>query len=475
MAHARTAFGIVPPTGLYVREDRCQTPIGRLKTIALRPPIDLLCAGGAFEAAGATARLADYPAEGRGWQDLERDLADLRPDVLLLSCTTQTLRDDVEAASLAKRVRPETLTVAKGAHFNVLDRESLVSAPHLDVVIRGEIEDTCADLVRGRPLGEIPGITWRGSDGRAMRNPDRPFPTDLDRLPFPARHLIDNTRYVRPDTRAPQTSVITNRGCPFRCTYCLAGQVAGALNRYRSVANVIAELRECVTRHGITSFLFRSDLFTQNRRWVLELCDAIRSSGLDIQWACNSRVDGVDAELLAAMRGAGCWIIAFGVESGDQTVLDRCEKRAQVDDARRAVALCRAAGIRSSVYLLMGFPWETRASVRALSRFARELDPDVLEVFFPYPFPGTALRRQMIDEGLLGESEFPLDSYHSPAVASHSLGIDELRRLRKRLLLDFYARPGKIARTLWSTRSAGELGNWVRVGLQQLRELTSDG
>lgn len=473
MADARTAFGIVPPTGLYVREDRCQTPIGRLKTIALRPPIDLLCAGGAFEATGARARLADYPAEKRGWQDLERDLLGFRPDVLLLSCTTQTLRDDVEAATLAKRLRSETLTVAKGAHFNVLDRESLAAAPHLDVVIRGEIEETCMDLVSGRPLGDIPGITWRGPDGRAIRNPDRPFPTDLDRLPFPARHLIDNARYTRPDTGAPQTSVVTNRGCPFRCTYCLAGQVAGARNRYRSVANVVEELRECVTRHSITNFLFRSDLFTQDRRWVLGLCDAIRTSGLAIGWACNARVDSVDAEILAAMRRAGCWIIAFGVESGDQEVLDRCEKRSRVADAHRAVALCRAAGIKSSVYLLMGFPWETHASVRALSAFARELDPDVLEVFFPYPFPGTALRQQMIDQGLLGEGAIPTESYDTPAVASHELGVDELCRLRKRLLLDFYARPGKIARTLWSTRSARELGNYVRVGLQQLRELTS--
>src|SRR6185503_20653529 len=105
--NGRRAFAIVPPTGRYVREDRCQTPIGRLKTIALRPPIDILYAGGAFEAAGADARLTDYPVEDRGWADLERDLVVFRPDLLLLSCTTQTLTADVEATALAKRVRPD--------------------------------------------------------------------------------------------------------------------------------------------------------------------------------------------------------------------------------------------------------------------------------------------------------------------------------------------------------------------------------
>jgi radical SAM superfamily enzyme YgiQ (UPF0313 family) len=444
-----------------------------LKTIALRPPIDLLYAGGAFEAGNAQARLADYPAEGRGWADLERDLATVRPDLLLLSCTTQTLAADVGAATLAKRLRPGTLTVAKGAHFNVRDVESLEGAPALDVVVRGEIEETCTELAAGAPLATIAGITWRAPDGRLVRNPDRPFPADLDRLPFPARHLLDNRRYTRPDTGAPQTSVVTNRGCPFRCTYCLANQVAGVRNRYRSVANVIAELRECVTRYGITSFLFRSDLFTQNRRWVLELCEAVVADGLAIEWACNSRVDSIDATMLAAMRRAGCWIVAFGVESGDQGTLDRLGKHARVEDAHRAVALCRAAGIKSSVYLLMGFPWETRASVDALSAFARALDPDVLEVFFPYPFPGTALRRQMIDQGLLADGATPAESYDTPAVPSHALDVGELRRLRKRLLRDFYVRPAKIARTLWSTRSPNELGNYVRVGLQQMRELMS--
>ena len=119
------------------------------------------------------------------------------------------------------------MTVAKGAHFNVLDVESLAAAPDLDVVIRGEIEESCVELAAGRPLGEVAGITWRAPDGDIVRNPDRPFPAELDRLPLPARHLLDNRYYTRPDTGAPQTSVVTNRGCPFHCTYCLANQIAG--------------------------------------------------------------------------------------------------------------------------------------------------------------------------------------------------------------------------------------------------------
>jgi radical SAM superfamily enzyme YgiQ (UPF0313 family) len=466
MGERLRTFGVVPPTGRYVCEDRCQGPVENLKTVALRPPIDLMYAAGAFETVGAECRVADYPAEGGDWQAFERDLRAYRPHLLLLSVTTQTLLQDLRAATMAKQVDPAIRVLAKGAHFNVHDVDVVTDCAALDGVLRGEIEETCLELGRATPPAEILGLTWRADDGTIVRNPDRPFPADLDALPFPARHLIDNRLYVRPDTGAPQASIVTNRGCPFRCVYCLASQTAGPRNRYRSVENVVAEIRECVDRHDITSFLFRSDLFTENKPWVIHLCRAILAAGLRIDWACNARTDGVDAELLSWMRRAGCWVIAFGVESGEQAVLDRLEKRATVADAQQAVALCRQVGIKSSVYLMVGFPWDTPASIRRLSAFARELDPDVLEVLFPYPFPGTPLRRELVAHGLLGEHEYPIQSYDMPAYATEHFSLAALAAARKRVLRDFYLRPRKIVRTLGATRSLGELGNYVRRALR---------
>jgi radical SAM superfamily enzyme YgiQ (UPF0313 family) len=471
MGERLRTFGVVPPTGRYVREDRCQATVKNLKTVALRPPIDLTYAAAAFEAAGAESRVADYPAQGGDWDTFARDLRTYRPHLVLLSVTTQTLAQDLRAATLAKEIDPAIRVFAKGAHFNVHDVDTVTGCGALDGVLRGEIEETCVALGRVTPPSEILGLTWRAADGTVVRNPDRPFPTDLDALPFPARHLIDNGLYVRPDTGAPQASIVTNRGCPFHCTYGLASQTAGTRNRYRTVENVVAEIRECVERHGITSFLFRSDLFTQNKPWVIRLCQAILDEKLRIDWACNARADCVDAELLRWMRRAGCWIVAFGVESGDQAVLDRIDKRATVADAYHAVALCRQLGIKTSVYLTMGFPWDTPASIRRLSAFARDLDPDVLEIFFPYPFPGTPLRRDVVAQGLLGEDEYPVQSYDMPAFATERFSIAALAAARRRVLRRFYLRPRKIARTLGATRSLGEFGNYVRVGLSQLRLL----
>jgi radical SAM superfamily enzyme YgiQ (UPF0313 family) len=251
--------------------------------------------------------------------------------------------------------------------------------------------------------------------------------------------------------------------------------VSGSTNRYRSVEGVIDEMRVCVERHGIRNFLLRSDLFTQNRAWVMRLCEAILDSRLPVRWACNSRTDTVDAAMLRSMQQAGCWIVAFGVESGDQAALDRLEKRARVADAVRAVAACREAGVRSSVYLLIGLPWDTRETIAAQSRFARELDPDILEVFYPYPFPGTALRRECVERGLLDEGSFPTQAYSVPVFPTQSLSLEELRPLRLELLRRFYMRPGTVLRTLRSAQSLAQLRGFLRTGLAQLKDFAVAG
>lgn len=464
-------FCVVPPTGRFIREDRCQTPIDKLRTVALRPPIDLLYAAASFEAAGCDVRLKDYPGEEHGWAEFEADLKEFRPHALLLSITTPSLEKDLEAAKVAKRIDATIVTMAKGAHFNTLDMRSMEKHPDLDVVLRGEYENTCRELGEGKPFAEIAGITWLSEAGQITRNEDRPFEMELDRIPFPARHLAKNELYRRPDSGELQTTLVTNRGCPFHCIYCLAGQVSGRKNRYRSVGNMMAEIRECVERHGIRSFLFRSDLFTQNKKWVIELCQAIIDSKLNIEWACNSRVDTMNPEVLGWMKKAGCWIVALGVESGDPRTLERIEKQATVEDAYRAVAMLREAGLKSSVYLLVGLPWDTEELIDGQVAFARKLKPDFLEIFYTYPFPGTKLYDFCVEQGLIKAGEIPRDAYAGPAMPGLYLSLDQFKRLRSRAMRRFYLRPGQIIRTLRSARNGRELMNYIKAGFGQLRAL----
>lgn len=463
----------VPPTGLFIREDRCQTPIDHMMTIALRPPIDLLYAGAAFEKAGTACKLVDYPGEGLSEEDLKRDLRNFQPDMVLLSITTPGFDEDMRIAQLIKDCSENIIVAAKGAHFNTLDLQSLENYHALDLALRGEYEQTCADLAAGQPWEEIPGITFRDEQDAPHRTADRPFLTDLDALPFPARHLANNALYIRPDTGEMQTTIVTNRGCPFNCSYCLANQVAGRKNRVRSVENILQEIEECVSKYGIRNFLFRSDLFTADRNWLLALCDGILNRGLDISWSCNSRVDTIDFEILAAMRKAGCWIIAYGIESGSQEMLERINKRTDLDTARRALKITRESGVLSSVYFIIGLPWETEETLIANEKFARELDPDIMEIFYVYPFPGTQLHSQVVELGLLEKDEIPKQAYDGPAIDGLHLTRKQMAVARNRAMRRFYMRPRVILRTFSRAKSLGEVLNYFRYGFRQLLEFLS--
>ncbi len=464
------ALLIVPPTGKYIREERCQTPLEDLHTVALRPPMDLLYMAGSLETIGVECRVKDYPAHELTWEDFLQEIQEWKPQALIISITTPTLPQDLFAAAKAKEIDPEIVTISKGAHFKYLDEKSMQDFPHLDLVMRGEYEDTIKELAQGNPWEEIQGITYRDQAG-IHRNPDRPYIQEVDSIAFPARHLIDNTPYIRPDTEEIQTTIVTSRGCPFPCVYCLAGDVSGKPIRNRSPENVLAELKECVEKHGIRNFLFRSDLFTANKRWVIDLCQAIQQEGLDISWSCNSRADTLNEEMAHAMKKAGCWLISFGVESGDPYMLEKMRKQIEFDKIEPTVHLCRKAGIKSSVYFLIGLPWENRETFERTKQFARKLDPDFIEFFFTYPFYGTEFYRIAVEEGLLQEGELPVAAYNGPSIPTKYLSLDELKPMRKEALRDFYLRPRYILRTLCHNPSPRVWKNYFIYGFRQLRDI----
>lgn len=456
-----------PPSGLYIREDRCQVPVEGLSATAVRPPLDLAYLAAVAEQKGATAKIVDYPAAGMTWDDFDRDLQECKPSVVVISVTTPTLKGDMEAAARAKRVG--ALTVAKGAHFLTEARAVLEQYPALDIAIRGEYEFTFADIITGVPLPEIAGITYR--DGETVKeNPARPFITDLDSIPFPARHLLNNDLYRRPDTGERQTTIQTNRGCPAKCIYCLAGPVSGCAIRLRSPENIVAELQECVAKHEIRNFFFRADTFTLDKAWVIRVCEAIIAANLNISWVCNSRVDTLDEQRLRLMQKAGCWLVALGIEAGTDEDLARIRKGITVAQARTAVQLCRDLGLKTFCFYMMGLPWDDRQSIAATARLARELDSDFAEFHIAVPFPGTELFRIVEEEGLWQKSADGTYDHAHPALRTRHLSGAEVEKLRRRALLRFYLRPRYIVRTL---RSAGpaQFANYVKFGLATLTRL----
>ncbi|MBC7326647.1 radical SAM protein [bacterium] len=467
----KRALLINPPSGLYIREDRCQVPVKGLTATAPRPPIDLAYIAAVLEQEGVECRIKDYPVEGKGWSALERDLEIFSPDILIVSVTTPTFELDMKACEIAKKLNPSIITAAKGGHITVLDEEALKKHPYLDIALRGEVEETVKELAQGYQLDKIEGITFR-SNGRIIRNPDRKFIEDLDSLPFPARHLLDNSLYKRPDTNEPQTTIQTNRGCPGQCVFCLAGKLSGRKLRLRSPKNIVDEIEECINKFNIRNFFFRADTFTWNKEWVIEICKEILRRNLNIKWVCNSRVDTLDEERLRWMKASGCWLISLGIESGSQRILNLMGKAITKEDAKRAVELCKKYKIKSYAFYLFGLPWEREIDVFETIKFALELDSDYAEFHLAVPFPGTVLYDIVREKNLI-EGDFQGYDHSIPIARTFYISREELLRWRRKAIFRFYLRPRYIFRTILHSPSPLTLFSYARFAIERILLLPS--
>lgn len=462
-----------PPTGLYRRDDRCQCKVEDQTVQIIFPPIELASIAAVLRRGGAAVRIADYPARGAGWADFTHDLKNFQPDLVLVNVVTATHAQDFQALALAK----ETLgaaavrTLAKGEYMEARGEQTLAERPEVDFGLHGEVEEVLADLAAGAPLEGLPGLIWRREgSGEVVRNPGRPLLEDLDLLPIPARDLLENGLYRSPETGNILTVIQGNRGCPSKCIFCPAGIMSGFKVRYRSAALVFQEIEECVQRFGIREFLFHGDTFTLNKKWLLELCDLIIASGLKIHWGCNSRVDTMDDERAERLRRAGCWVVAFGVESGDQEILDKMKKGQRVERAREAIATCKRHGLRTHAFFVIGTPWETRQTLARTLAFARDLGTDFFDFNIAYPLPGTELHQITTEAGLFEEAPAGA-GYAAAAVRTHALTSAELTAWRKRALLRLYLRPGYIARMLLRAGSPRVALNYAKAGARRLAQL----
>jgi len=466
---------INPPSGLYRRDDRCQSRVEEQTVNIIFPPMDLAYLAAVARRTGAEARIADFPAAGESWEDLETLLSSFSPDILVISTTSATIREDLQAASFVKEIQPSCLTLGKGEYLSHFGMQTLEQNPGLDAVFLGEPEPTLEKILSGRPVEDIPGLLFRkrvGEQEDFVNTGMRPPIEDLDALPFPARDLLDNSLYRSPETGNPLTVIHANRGCPSHCIYCPAGRISGYTLRVRSPENIVREVEECVKKYGIREFLFNGDTFTMKKSWVLELCRLIREHNLDIHWGCNSRVDTFDLERAVALKKAGCWVVAFGVESGVREMLDKMKKKATPEQAGKAIRAAKKAGLLTHAFYIIGLPWETWETLSKTLRFARELDTDFFDFNIAYPLPGTEFYEIAERENLFEGGDLSDGSYARAAVRSYALSSEELTKWRKKALLSLYLRPKYIVRTLGRVIAKPRiLWNYLREGMRRLFSL----
>ena len=453
-------FLIYPPSPVMNREDRCQQPTKELLVIPPLPPTDLMYLAAIAEQLGYEAKIKDYSLGG----DLDKDVLEFKPDYVVANIATPTFKSDMEAVKGIKEKLPSCTTIVKGAPFLTYNTNVIYEHPYIDYVIMGEAELTLKEILEGVPDNEILGICY-SENFQGVKNEPRPFNEDLDSLPFPARHLVDNSIYKRPDNGKVQAVIKVSRGCPFHCFFCLASPVSGVKVRKRSAENIIAEIKECVEKYNIRNFLFWSDIFNIDRDWTLDLCKKIIDSGLKITWSANTRADTMDDEMASLMYKSGCRLVSIGVESGSQEILNNIGKKITLDDIKNTVKVLKKNKIKIYNYFVLGLPWETEKTAEETIKFAIELDSNFVSFYTASPLPGTkffayALVNKLAEDGLNFDG-----AYFVPSVRSHDLSKERILEIHKSAVRRFYLRPKFILKTLLSLRSFSEFKNYFAAGI----------
>ena len=366
---------------------------------SLTMPLGLLYLAARLEKAGHEVFLEDGQLCRSPLRRLKRTLQRLDPQVVGITSFSINLAMASRMLQMVKRLCPGAVTVWGGPHVSFADEDILRHHTWVDVIVRGEGEETLVELMEkvresGR-FDNVLGISWRETDGSIYRNPSRPFREDLDQLPRPAWHLLKLSQYRAFGDGA---SVLTSRGCPHRCVFCVGRKMIGAKGRFRSPASVVDEM-EALVNLGFRRIRVEDDLFTFRRERTLAICQELTRRGLSVKWRAYARVDTVDLELLSRMRQAGCERILFGAESGSPEILQHIRKGITPEQTRRAVEMARDAGIGVLASFVLGLPGETPQTLRQTLKFADSLRvPYSLNLLTPYV--GTELRERAAEWGI---------------------------------------------------------------------------
>lgn len=424
-------------------------------------PYGLWSVGSAATAAGHTVRLADgaLVSEGR----MAKEIAEMRPDIVGISAVSLFWERARRLAERLKTKSPATPIIVGGPHVTACREACLFDSDAIDYACVGDGEPLMVALLgameRHADVGRIAGLVRRSGgavvyDGSVSRLPD------LDACPRPDWRLVDVRRY-RPSSghyrRLPNVVMMTSRGCPHRCLYCLSD------SRYRaqSVPRVMRDLRSAVEDHGVRDVLFYDEDFAVRRRRAVELCERMIARRLNVTWSASARADTVDGELLRLMKRAGCWKLLYGVESGVQSHLDTLRRGMTIEQIERAVSLTAEAGIRPFATFMFGIPGETyRDGIRTID-FACSLKGLEFAKFVTLtPFPGTELHDNIRSYGTAVTS--PEMSMHSVSFVPYTMTAAEVRSLLRTAYRRFYRRPRYVLQRLRHVRSPGDLLQNVR-------------
>jgi anaerobic magnesium-protoporphyrin IX monomethyl ester cyclase len=451
-----------------------------------------------------SVKVIDANADRIGWPEFRKLLDRYQPKYYFSQLTAPTLENDMYGCFLAKARGAKTIVF--GTHITPIPRETLRPYPSLDFGLVGEPDLAIRDLIDHlegkiderspeiqklfesemgyRPaiqedgsvdMHGIRGIAWREGENIHVNNP-RPFFPNLNDLPMPMHELLPLQKYRMPLIKGPFTFIVTSRGCPAGCTYCIKHVSYQFSARLRSPKLLVEEMWQ-LKKQGIHNIHMYADLFTINRDQVMELCKLMVDEKINIKWTCNSRVDYVDEEMLNWMAKAGCRLISWGIESGNEAILKHARKGANPAKAKNALTWAKKAGIMNWGYFIIGLPGETEETIRQTIDFAKTLPLDIALFHVAAPYPGTPFFFEVVKEGWFrpGTRWEQVDMDKGTVLDYPNLTAEQLLFWQKRAFREWAFRPGPIFTYLKMLISdPSTMKTAVNVGLQHLSWASTD-
>lgn len=418
------------------------------------PPHGIAVIAACLEEAGSKVRIFDTHAMKVAMEDLKGWLKSYYPEApryIGLTGSTLTINYTYETAQICRELYPDARIILGGVHASEKPQEA-VTQPFVDFVIRGEGEFAFQELVSGKPFAEIRGLTYK-EGGRVIHNEHRELIKDLDVLPMAAYHLLPMDRYfpaVGSYKNLPAISMVTSRGCPGKCTFCY--QPFGSLIRQRSPKKIFEEVQHLIKNYGVKEICFYDDNFTTLKPRIRELCNMIIEAKLNFTWSCFSRVDWADLNLLKLMKQAGLRQVMYGIESGDQKILDTIRKQTTLEKIRTANKWTKEAGIEVRAAFIFGNPGETEETMKKTIDFALELDPDVAIFNVVIPNPGTQMYDWAVKAGVLKTENWEEYDLTKPVMTLADVSSEKVQEYYKLAYRKFYMRPSYVLKRILKIR-----------------------
>jgi anaerobic magnesium-protoporphyrin IX monomethyl ester cyclase len=403
-------------------------------------PLSLAYLAAVLKKEGHEVKVIDCPACNLDHEKLKGELSAFDPGLVGITSTTPNIVSALKSATAAKEACPNSKVIMGGPHVTFRDKETLAENPGVDLVVRGEGELTMLELAEKAPysdnLTEINGMTVR-HNGEIVRTAERAFIENLDELPRPAYEFFNLEKYKLYGKRF--MPILTSRGCPFQCSFCVTTQLFGPKFRARSAKNVVDELEWLKNEHGADGISFYDDTLTLDKKRLFDICDGMAERKLDLPWGCQTRVDIVNTEVLSQMKKACCNEVSFGVESGCQKTLDKVKKKTSVEQNIKAVKLAKDAGLFVAVSALVAYPGETIEDVKQTVDLLRLMKPDDAYICIATPYPGTELRTLVENLGWKISDNWSLYDTMNPVIDNPLVPAEEIAKLRTKFYNELYS------------------------------------